>query len=128
MAYMNQTKKAVIAAALKQVVPADWKYSLKVLHHSEIVMTIKSAPVNLIENLYGSQEPNVHVNQYWAHEHLNDCPEKAIILAIIDCLNTGNWDNSDSQTDYFDVGHYMSLNIGNWAKPFVVAEKLKQAA
>jgi hypothetical protein len=125
---MNQTKKAVIAAALKQVVPAGWKYSLSVDNYSSICMTIRSAPINLIHALYDSEETNVQVNQYWAHEHLQDCPEKATMLAIIDCLNIGNWNKSDSQIDYFDVGHYVSLNIGTWGKPFVVTEKLKQAA
>lgn len=30
MAYMDQEKKAKIAAALKKVMPKDWKYSLSV--------------------------------------------------------------------------------------------------
>jgi hypothetical protein len=34
-------------------------------------------------------------------------------------LNCDNYDNSDSMTDYFDVGHYVDLNIGKWDKPFV---------
>jgi hypothetical protein len=48
MAYMNQEKKAVIAAALKAVMPADWKYGLTVQNGMTIVLTIKSAPVDLI--------------------------------------------------------------------------------
>ena len=48
MAYMNQEKKAKIAAALKTVVPKGWKYSLAVRNHSSIVMNIKSAPVDLV--------------------------------------------------------------------------------
>lgn len=35
-------------------------------------------------------------------------------------LNIDNYDNSDSQTDYFDVGHYTSINLGSWNKPFIV--------
>ena len=129
MAYMNQDKKAKIAAALKQVVPADWKYSLRVNHHSSIVMTIRSAPIDLMARLYPEFiGDNIDVNHHWAHEHLAECPEKQIILQIIDCLNLGNWNRSDIQTDYFDVGHYVDLQIGSWDKPFFVTEQLKKAA
>jgi hypothetical protein len=128
MAYMNQDKKSKIAAALKQVVPAGWKYSLSVRHHSTIVMTIASAPVDLIGKLYDTDRKEISVNQYWANEHLKECAEKQIILKILECLNLDNFDNSDVMTDYFHVGHYVNLNIGTWAKPFVVNEQLKKAA
>ena len=35
-------------------------------------------------------------------------------------LMEGNWDNSDSQSDYFDVGWYCYINIGSWDKPYEV--------
>ena len=47
MAYMNQEKKARIAAALKTVIPPTWKWSLGVRNHSTITLTIASAPVDL---------------------------------------------------------------------------------
>ena len=39
---------------------------------------------------------------------------------MIQALNTDNHDNSDIQTDYFDVGHYVELNIGTWEKPYEI--------
>jgi hypothetical protein len=30
----------------------------------------------------------------------------------------GNHDRSDSMTDYFDVGWYISINVGKWNKPY----------
>jgi hypothetical protein len=128
MAYMNQEKKSKIAAALKAVVPADWKYSLLVRHHSTIVMTIRSASVDLIRKIYDTDRTDISVNEFWAKERLKECEEKQIILKIIECLNTDNFDHSDSMSDYFHVGHYIDLSIGNWAKPFVVTENLKKAA
>jgi hypothetical protein len=35
-------------------------------------------------------------------------------------LMNGNWDNSDSQSDYFDVGWYCYIHIGSWNKPYEV--------
>jgi len=31
-----------------------------------------------------------------------------------------NWDNSDIQTDYFDVNYYFDIAIGKWDKPFQI--------
>lgn len=31
-----------------------------------------------------------------------------------------NWDNSDPQSDYFDVNYWLHLEIGSWDKPFIV--------
>jgi hypothetical protein len=34
-------------------------------------------------------------------------------------MNDGNWDKSDIQSDYFNVGWYVDVNIGKWNKPYV---------
>jgi hypothetical protein len=134
MAYMNQEKKSKIAAALKQVVPAGWKYSLAVRHHSSIVMTISAAPVDLIGAFHESQyfDPKnatyTDVNNYHYRNHLADQSVADIFEKIFECLNIDNFDNSDSMTDYFHVGHYVDLRIGAWNKPFVFTQALKQAA
>jgi len=128
MAYMNQDKKAKIAAALKQVVPSGWKYSLAVRNHSTIVMTIAAAPVDLIGQLYDTDRTDIGVSSHWAHEHLKECAEKEIILKVLECLNIDNFDKSDIQSDYFHVGHYVDLRIGVWNKPFIVTGQVKEAA
>ena len=35
-------------------------------------------------------------------------------------MDVGNYDNSDVQTDYFDTGWYIDINIGSWDKPYTV--------
>jgi len=37
-------------------------------------------------------------------------------------MNTGNWDKSDIQTDYFNVGWYVDVNIGKWNKPYIMEQ------
>jgi hypothetical protein len=121
MAYMDQTKKAAIAAALKQVVPAGWKYSLRVRNHLSIDMTIQSAPVDLL-SLFGADDGYCQVSSGMSERLLRTNGQDYIALAfseIHDALNLGNHDNSDLMTDYFDVGHYVTLSIGRWDKPFV---------
>lgn len=124
MAYVNQQKKAKITAALKNAVPKGWKYSLAVRHHSTIVMTIRSAPVDLLKIACSKyQTPDreyTEVNNY----HLNHHFEGELLDTfgnILKALNTDNFDESDSQIDYFHVGHYVNLRIGAYDKPFKVA-------
>jgi hypothetical protein len=38
---------------------------------------------------------------------------------------TGNHDRSDIQSDYFDVGWYVDVNIGSWNRPYEVEALIK---
>lgn len=130
MAYMSQEHKKVIAAKLKEFMPKDWKYSLSVHNHSEIVCLIKSAPVDLATAL--SEKPAQHFNGtdfsvnphlYWAKEQFVEGETKNIVVQLVEALNHNNYNNSDIMTDYFDVGHYVSLKFGKWDKPFINTSK-----
>lgn len=125
MAYMNQERKASIAEALKNVVPVSWKYSLAVRNHSTIVMTVRSAPVDIIAAALtggeGKRANHITINPYWVASHFRDGEVRNDLVAILAALNGGNHDRSDITTDYFDVGWYVHLQIGTWNKPFIVA-------
>lgn len=142
MAYVNQERKAQLAASLKKVIPAGWKYSLAVRNHSTISLTISAAPVDLLaeyarianakyeargEGLRYEEVPTHHqVNVY----HLDTQFDESLpaFEAIRTALNAGNHDRSDSQTDYYDVGWYVDIQIGRWDKPFVVLPSAAAAA
>jgi hypothetical protein len=122
MAYMNPQKKSIIATELKKVVPAGWKYSLRVDNHMTLVMTVSQAPVDLeaaVDWYEGKPRPDYTVNPYHFRNHILNEKFKGEVAAIIDALNTCNHDNSDVMSDYFDVGHYIDLRFGAWNKPFV---------
>lgn len=117
MAYMNQEIKKVIATKLKEVMKQfpKIKYSLSVRHHMTLVMTISQGDKCLQPALNRSYES---VNTYHIDAIYN--PQTAKILNVIkDCMNTGNHDRSDLQSDYFDVGFYIDISIGSYDKPFV---------
>jgi hypothetical protein len=135
MAYVNQEKKAKIAAALKLVVPKGWKYSLAVRNHSTICFTLYSAPVDLIKE---AQQKNNEIAEYRGevsrkvecyfdvnpYHYQNQFTESTKIIGkILDALNTDNYDTSDIQADYFNCGHYVDLGIGRWNKAFVCTSK-----
>lgn len=114
VAYVSKEKKAKIAAALKLVVPKTWKYTLSVRNHSTITMTIKSAPIDLTD---GGKRSSI--NHYWLADSFSG-KTLATLEKIKAALNTDNYDRSDIQTDYFDVGHYVNIALGRWDKPFEV--------
>lgn len=45
-----------------------------------------------------------------------DCLQKAVAIADV-----YNYDNSDLQTDYFDVRFHLHIEIGQWNKPFTIS-------
>jgi len=49
MAYMNQEKKKAIVARVRKVLPKGWKCSFRVRNYSTLVMTIQSAPIDLVQ-------------------------------------------------------------------------------
>ena len=122
MAYMNQEQKKKIAAALKTVVPASWKYSLRVRHNSTIVMTVTAAPLDFSDKVdwfEGRVRPVYQVNSYHYERNILCDEFRATVKAIMECLNLDNFDNSDSQSDYFHVGHYVDFSFGSFDRPYV---------
>jgi hypothetical protein len=135
MAHMNQEKKAVIAAKIKPILAKyGVKGSLSVRNHSTIVLTLKSGKIDFIENLNRVcssshyQTSNgfrpvtngyVDVNPYWYQDHFDGVAKK-FLTEVLAALNLGNHDRSDVQTDYFDVGWYVDLDVGRWNKPYIV--------
>lgn len=139
MAYVSQDLKAKLAPAIKAVLK---KYGIKgtlaVRTHSTLQLNIKSGKIDFIENYLATdaQSPSgkklsadqiayvrknsaLDVNPYWYQEHFSGDAKK-FLTEVIGAMKTGNWDNSDIQTDYFDVGWYIDVNIGNWSKPYQV--------
>ena len=44
----------------------------------------------------------------------------AVLSRAVKIGQAHNWDNSDIQTDYFDVNYWFDINIGKWNKPFQI--------
>jgi hypothetical protein len=139
MAYMSQEKKAKIAPKVKAIL-AKYKVkgSLAVRNHSSLVLNLKSGSIDLIENYIETDSKTFHgnkmsqdqidyirskksldVNPYWFKEHFTG-KSLDFLKEIFVAMNDGNWDKSDIQSDYFNVGWYVDVNIGKWDKPYTV--------
>jgi hypothetical protein len=137
MAYVSQELKAKLAPTIKSICKKyGVKASLAVRNHSTLTLNIKSGPIDFIENFISTDANVMHgrkmdqsqidylrknqsmdVNPYWYKEHFSG-KALSFLKEVIPAMNNGNHDNSDIQTDYFDVGWYIDVNIGKWNKPY----------
>jgi len=135
MAYINQEKKAAIAPVIKAILKKyNVKGSLAVRNHMTLVLNVKSGSIDFIGNFNktvdaqpggfrnGSPaEGSLQVNPYWFQDHF-DGKAKKFLKEVLAAMNDGNWDKSDAQVDYFNVGWYVDVNIGKWNNPYTVAQ------
>lgn len=132
MAHMNQEKKAKLAPAIKAVLKKyKMKGSIGVNHYSTLVINISSGPLDIIGNYNklsiersrGQDRENyqatdyLDVNHFWIDENYTG-KVKQFLNELKAAGMTGNHNNSDSMTDYFDVGWYLDINVGKWDKPY----------
>jgi len=129
MAYVSQDLKAKIAPKIKAICKKyGVKASLAVRHHSTLVLNIKSGKVDFITDYnecnhnsprFEPAKDSIQVNPYWYKEHF-DGESYHFLKEVIPAMNDGNWDKSDIQSDYFNVGWYIDVNIGKWNKPYTL--------
>lgn len=136
MAYVSQDRKAALAPKIKSVLKKyGVKGTLAVRNHMTLVLNIKSGKIDFIGNYnkivggnpkyqadplgFRPATKSIDVNTYWYRDHF-DGKAKEFLSEVISAMNNGNHDRSDIQTDYFDVGWYIDVNIGNWNKPYTL--------
>lgn len=134
MAYMSQEKKKELAPKIKAVLAKyGMKGTLGVRHHSTLVLNIKSGALDILTHINADRRdyenrrgtnigPDVKYAEL-SHKHYGEdrYPEniKAFLEEIREAMNVGNWDKSDIQTDYFNVGWYTDINLGTWDAPYI---------
>ena len=126
MAYINQEDKKRLAPKIKAVLK---KYGVKgtisISHHSNLVVRLKEGKVDLYgekvdpDNWCGSHGSD-SVNTYHIDSHFTGV-SKDFLNELHAAMNDGNWDKSDVMTDYFNVGWYSDIVVGNNSanKPYV---------
>jgi len=120
MAYMNQEKKKALAPAINAILKKHKvKGSLSVQNHSTLVLTITSSHIDFLEDY--PDRNYLQVNTYWFKDHFTG-EALAFLTELLPAMNVGNHDRSDIQSDYFDVGWYVHVNIGKWDKHYKLVE------
>ena len=137
MAYISTEDVKHIRNELKKELP-QYKFSVVRDHHSSVTISLMKGPAfndyeyfdrynNVTKTANLSDGEHHQINQY----HLEDFygKENAEILSKIDTIsrtapakNGGKvwYNDSDIQTDYFDIAYYVHISVGKWNKPYEV--------
>jgi len=119
MAYMNQAKKAKIAANLKPILKKyGVKGSLSVRNHMAICLTITEGKIEFNKDYGADSKFGIQVNPYWYQEHFTGRAKEFLSEAIPAMYSADYYDNTDAQIDFFDCAYYVDVNIGKWNKPY----------
>lgn len=142
MAYMNQERKKSLSPAIKAVLKKyNLKGSISVVSGSGIAVTIRSGEIDFINDIAKMMVENAKphddmevissrvdrviedqssdVNCYWIDTNHSGVAKDAL-KELHRAMMVGNHNNSDVMTDYFDVGWYSYIKIGNWNKPYIL--------
>jgi hypothetical protein len=135
MAYIDQTKKQSLAPGIKAVLKKyGMKGTLGIRHHSTLVVNVSQGPLDIISNMYeiALTRPDSHyarekapkptqlqVNEHWIEENYSG-KAREFLRELKAAMKGPDWrDNSDIQTDHFDISWYLDINIGQWNRPFL---------
>ena len=120
MAYISTEEIKVIREELKKNFPSrlGWKLSIVRRDYLSLSISIIKAPFELRNDQNNAYE---QVNQYWieSRENKQSVPP---LKKIFEIANKNNYNRSDVQSDYFDVGYYLNISIGHFGKPFTPSE------
>jgi hypothetical protein len=128
---MDQATKTRLAALCKTAL-AKWprmKWSLRVRHHSTLVMTIAQGDIDFVED--GAEDGRerlpaaqrrledgyLQINRYYIERDWKGAALE-FLKAAHEAMMDGNFDNSDLQSDYHHVGWYVEISVGRWDKPY----------
>ena len=118
MAYVSQDDKKKLAPAINAVLNKyGMKGSIRVRHHSTLVVTVKSGAIDFSDYMRG--EAYTDVNTYWIDQHYSGIA-RDFLNELLDAMKGPNYfNNDDAMTDYFHRSHYTDITIGTaWNKPY----------
>ena len=101
MAYISTEQVKEIRQNLKNEFPG-LKFSVKREHYSKVYVSIISGNIDFGTNY-----------KKCTHE------TEGVLGKINSIVNKGNFDESDSMTDYFHVGFYTEISVGRWDYSYI---------
>jgi hypothetical protein len=113
MAYISQDDKRDLTPAIKAVLKKyDMKGTIGVRHHSTLVVNLQSGSIAFDRDY-------IQVNEYHLESNYSGTA-LAFLTELAAAMKGDQWyDRSDIMTDYFNVAFYISINVGQWNKPYI---------
>lgn len=137
MAFMSQESKKGKEGRIKELLRQyGLEGSLSVRDHSTLCLTVREGVLDFIGNYNGVGKESyrgreqdwypltkyIDVNHFYLPTFFGgQC--LAFLEDVLAVMDEGNFDQSDSQTDYFNVGWYIHIAIGQWDKPYLLKKQ-----
>lgn len=116
MAYINKEDTEIKRAKIKALMPSKegWKLSITNEDYTCLKVSILQAPFEIRVNPDNERE---NITYHNLEERKNGVE---ILKKMMEIIDEGNFDKNDIMTDYFHVGFYTRVSIGEWDKPFKI--------
>ena len=139
MAYISTDDVKHIRNTLKKEFP-QYKFSVVRDHHSSVSINLMKGPAFKDfeyfdkysgETKVGTLNDGEHhqINHHWLEDFYGKDNAKILgkiseIAHTAPAMNGGKkwYNNSDIQTDYFDIAYYVHIGIGKWNKQYEIVE------
>ena len=137
MTYISQDEKAKIAPVVKSLLKQyGLKGTLSIRNHSTLCLTITAGNIDFFASAnrmnkelaarrgddYREVKDSLQVNPYYIDSHFDGAAAQVLTKLLESLRGEGWYNNSDIQSDYFDVKHYVSIDIGKWNKAYQLIE------
>jgi hypothetical protein len=135
MAFVSQELKAKLSPKIKAICKKyGVKATISVDRHSALALNIRSGAIDFIGNFnqiagnrsrpdhlpFQPATTNLSVNTHWFQEHFSGAALDFLQEIVPAMKGPDYFDESDIQSDYFHLSHYISVNVGQWNKPYVL--------
>ena len=137
MAYINQEQKKEKNLKIKELLKTKYadlkiKHTMGIEHYSTLRFTIVSSTIDF-KKLYAekfengtteydrSNDTDWQINEYYIEDNFTG-KVLEMFNDVKNIMMAGNHNNSDSMTDYFDVGWYIAITAGRWNKPYILVK------
>jgi penicillin V acylase-like amidase (Ntn superfamily) len=138
MAYVSQDMKKQLSVSIKKVLKSyGVKGSISVRNHSSLVVKLSSGKLDIINNWIqvqlnqpqysesaiksASSEKYLSVSPLWIEDSYSGEVKDFLVELFAAMKGQDYYDNSDPMTDYFDISHYVKVEVGQYNKPYVVS-------
>lgn len=137
MAYISQERKKERLPKIKAILESyGLKGTVGIRNHMTLRVTIRSGELDLVgmeneertKKAEGRMAPwdkpilvtgdAFTVNTSWTQDYENETLRN-LFTELVQAMYGNDWyNNSDVQTDYFDIDFYLNLEVGEWDKPY----------
>ena len=98
------------------------KWSVTSTYNTLNIYLMKAPVSPFSENYNGEDRRGYQLNHYHLDRDKNLTEEaREMFIDIVRLTQSFNYDDSDSQTDYFDTNFYLHLGIGKWNRELEVS-------